>query len=66
MRVKLLLGAEAAAQGAIDAGIAGAFSYPVHPRPRSSSISRVAREAPGRSRRCGPRTKRWPTRKPCG
>jgi len=31
MRVKLLLGAEAAAQGAIDAGIAGAFSYPGTP-----------------------------------
>ena len=31
MRVKMLLGAEAAAQGAIDAGIAGAFSYPGTP-----------------------------------
>jgi indolepyruvate ferredoxin oxidoreductase alpha subunit len=31
MRAKMLLGAEAAAQGAVDAGIGGAFSYPGTP-----------------------------------
>lgn len=49
MRVSLLLGDEAVAQGAIDAGIAGAFSYPgtpatevfefIHPRAAELGIS---------------------------
>ncbi|MBK9444314.1 MAG: hypothetical protein IPN53_24745 [Comamonadaceae bacterium] len=56
----ILLGDEAVARAAIDAGITAAYAFPAHPRPRFTRRSKTMPKSTAcRSRVSGPPMKKW-------